>query len=432
MTSLPRPKPDPVRPARRVAAGEHGLRGTLTGEARELRARGRRIIDLGLGDPAAHGISAPPTVEAALRQRLDDTRGYSDEAGHLSVRAAVAEHFRTRRGLPGIGPSDVWLGNGVSELALLTLQALLDPGDEVLVPDPGYPMWSAYTGLCGGIAVPYPCTEADGWRPDLDVLTRLAGPRTRALVVINPVNPTGAVWPPETLGELAGVARAHGLVLFSDEIYDGIRYVPGPHVPLAALAPDLLCLTFGGLSKFCRVPGLRAGWVVACRPPGVARAYLDALTSLAALRLSPNTAGQYAIPAALSAPALRNAAALTAPGGALHEARTAARTAMARQPGLRCSPQEGAFYAFPRLDLPAGVTADDFARRLLRERSVLVVPGGHFGTADALDAHLRLTTLAPPAETTAAFEQIGDLLDEVRSEHAEEGGATAGPASSFP
>ncbi|KIF78494.1 hypothetical protein QR77_01875, partial [Streptomyces sp. 150FB] len=380
-------------------------------------ARGRRITDLGLGDPAAHGIPAPAAVVAALSERLEDARGYSEEAGHPAARAAVAEHFRTRRGLPGVGPQDVWLGNGVSELAFLTLQSLLDPGDEVLVPDPGYPMWPAYAALCGGTPVPYPCPEANGWRPDLDALVRLASPRTRALVVVNPVNPTGAVWPPEVLGGLAAVARRRGLVLFSDEIYDGIQYVPGPHPPLAALAPDLLCLTFGGLSKLSRVPGLRAGWMVACRPPGTARSYLDALTSLAALRLSPNTVGQYAIPAALSPAALDDAAALTAPGGALHEARRAARIAMADQPGLRCAPLEGAFYAFPRLDLPAGVSADDFALRLLRTKSVLAMPGSQFGADDrSHGAHLRLTTLAPPAETTTAVERVGELLAELRAE----------------
>ncbi|MFJ9155659.1 aminotransferase class I/II-fold pyridoxal phosphate-dependent enzyme [Streptomyces griseoviridis] len=405
-----------ARPARHVAAGGHGLRGTLTSEARELRSRGRRLIDLGLGDPAAHGIPAPAAVVTALSGRLEETHAYTEEAGQPAARAAVAEYFRTRRGLPGVGPRDVWLGNGVSELAFLTLQTLLDPGDEVLVPDPGYPMWPAYVGLCGGTPVPYPCPESNGWRPDLDALARRAGPRTRALIVVNPVNPTGAVWPPEVLGGLAAVARAHGLVLFADEIYDGIHYVPGPHPPLAALAPDLLCLVFGGLSKLSRVPGLRAGWVAACRPPGTARAYLDALTSLAALRLSPNTLGQHVIPAALSPSALADAAALTAPGGALHEARRAARTAMARQEGLRCAPLDGAFYAFPRLDLPPGTGADDFALRLLREKSVLAMPGPQFAAGDhTLDTHLRLTTLAPPAETTAAVERVGELLAELRA-----------------
>ncbi|KUF13215.1 aminotransferase class I/II-fold pyridoxal phosphate-dependent enzyme [Streptomyces silvensis] len=427
MSSVVRPQSD-IRPARRVAAAErHGLRGALTDEAHELSAAGRPVIDLGLGDPAAHGIPAPPTVLATLHERVDDARSYSDEAGHLTVRTAVAEHFRTRLALPGVAPSDVRLGNGVSELALLTLQTLLDPGDEVLVPDPGYPMWSAYTSLCDGTAVPYPCPESDGWRPDLDAVSRLAGPRTRALVVINPVNPTGAVWSAETLEGLAAVARAHGLVLFSDEIYDGIRFVPGPHVPLAAHAPDLLCLTFGGLSKFSRLPGLRAGWVVASHPPGVGRAYLDAVASLAALRLSPNSAGQYAVPAALSAPALRDAAALTEPGGALHQARSAARTAMARQPRLRCTPQDGTFYVFPRLDLPAGTTATDFARRLLREKSVLAMPGEQFGHDGALSTHLRLTTLAPPAQTASAIERIGDLLTEMWTEPTGKGAATARP-----
>ncbi|WP_217196721.1 aminotransferase class I/II-fold pyridoxal phosphate-dependent enzyme [Streptomyces buecherae] len=430
MTSVVRPGRD-ARPARRVAAaGRHGLRGTLTDEARELSVDGRPIIDLGLGDPAAHGIPAPPSVLTALHERIDDARGYSDAAGHLTARTAVAEHFRTRLALPRITPSDVRLGNGVSELALLTLQALLDPGDEVLVPDPGYPMWAAYTSLCAGSVVPYPCPEANGWRPDLDSLSRLAGPRTRALVVINPVNPTGAVWPPETLDGLVAVARRHGLVLFSDEIYDGIRFVPDPHVPLAALAPDLLCLTFGGLSKLSRLPGLRAGWVVASHPPGVGRAYLAAVASLAALRLGPNSVGQYAIPAALSAPALRDAAALTEPGGALHQSRSAAHTAIDRQPGLRCAPQDGTFYAFPRLDLPPGTTTNEFARRLLREKSVLAMPGQQFGSHSDLSTYLRLTTLAPPTQTTSAIERIGDLLAELWTDHTGRSEATARPKRS--
>ncbi|MFC9856316.1 MULTISPECIES: aminotransferase class I/II-fold pyridoxal phosphate-dependent enzyme [unclassified Streptomyces] len=390
-------------PSRAARATHYDLRGPLVRRAEELRAQGRPIIDLNLGDPAAHGLGAPEPVVRAVRDALSTAESYSGERGTEEAREAVAEHYRCRRGLSGVTARDTFLGNGVSELASLTLQALLDPGDEVLVPAPGYPVWAAFVTLNGGTPVPYRCDESDGWLPDITDLSVRAGPRTHAVVAINPNNPTGAVWPTETLRGMASVARHHGLAVLSDEI----RYTRVPHMPLASLAPDLLCLTFGGLSKFCRLPGYRAGWMVATRPAGYGDAYLRTLTRLASLRLCPNVPAQSAVPPALSDASLTDISRKTAPGGALRWRRDAVYEALAGHPRIHCLKPEGAFYLYLSLRTP--LTDEKFASGLLETRSVLVTPGSGLGQPD--NSHVRLAALAPPSELRVAARRITGFLD---------------------
>ncbi|MDJ1135656.1 aminotransferase class I/II-fold pyridoxal phosphate-dependent enzyme [Streptomyces iconiensis] len=406
--------PRPSVTARRLAPG---LRGPLMKLAARLRAEGRELIDLNLGDPAAHGLDPPDHVVGAVRERLGEAGGYTPETGTGEARTAVAEHFRDRRGISWATPRDVCLGNGVSELATLTTQALLDPGDQVLVPSPGYPLWRACVGLTGAVPVPYPCREDEAWTPDPGELAARVGPRTRAIVVINPGNPTGAVWPPRTLEEIAAVARAHDLVLFADEVYDEVRYGTEPFVPLATFAPDLLCLSFGGLSKFCRLPGYRVGWVLLSRPPGMGEAYRDTLAELCSLRLCPNATGQLAVPPALSATTRAGVRRVTAPDGALTLRRNTAYQALTQLPGVSCALPQGAFYAYPRLPLPARLRTEEFAEALLRRESVLVAPGSVFAPSDDHPGgppHIRLTTLAEPSELAEGIRRMDRLLTEFR------------------
>src|SRR5881227_3837721 len=249
-----------------------------------LEAEGHRILRLNIGNPAPFGFDAPDEIVADMARSLTHAQGYSESKGILPARRAVVQYHQTK-GIDGIDVEDVWLGNGVSELITMTLQALLNNGDEVLIPAPDYPLWTAITTLCGGRPVHYLCDESADWLPDLDDIAAKVSPRTKAIVVINPNNPTGAVYPRATLEAIVDVARRHGLVLFSDEIYDQILYDDTEHVATGALAPDVFCLTFNGLSKAYRVAGFRAGWMVASGPRQHAASYVEGLTLLANMRL---------------------------------------------------------------------------------------------------------------------------------------------------
>ena len=397
-------------PARVVRRLGQGTRGPLVELARQLRDSGHEIIDLSLGDPAAHGLTAPDSVLREVRAHLGEAGAYTSETGTWEARTAVAEHYRDRRGITGAKPPDICVGNGVSELAALTTQVLLDPGDQVLVPAPGYPLWQDCVTLTGAVPVPYPCREDRGWLPDLEELADLVGPRTRALVVINPGNPTGALWPAGILERVAALARTNGLALLADEIYDEIRFDSAPFTPLATLAPDLLCLTFGGLSKFCRLPGFRAGWVLASGPREWTDPFLTALRRLAALRLCPNSPAQHAVPPALSSSTIAGVGRVTAADGSLTARRDTAHQALMGLDGVSCALPEAAFYAYPRLPLAPQETVADFAEKLLRDASVLVSPGSVFDGAD--DVHIRLTTLPHPSELAEGIARIGALLGE--------------------
>lgn len=390
-----------IQSSNRMSALSYELRGHLPRLADKLERQGHDVIRLHLGDPAAHGIPAPAVVLDAVRHNLSHAHGYSPTQGLVQARAAVAAHYRDQ-GIRGLDEDDIYLGNGVSELALLALQALLNPGDEVLLPTPGYPLWAAAVNLVGGTPVHYRCDEQAGWLPDPAELHALVSPRTVAVVVNTPHNPTGAVWPASALDAVADLAHRHQLLVMSDEIYAHILY-GAQHTAMASRAPDLPCLTFGGLSKSCCIPGLRAGWVAVSGPRSATHAYRKALTLIASLRLCPNTPAQHAI-----VPALHHVKQiedhLTGPGGALRQRHDAAWEALSSIEEIACTRPGGAFYLFARINSPSALSDSDFAEKLLRDHGVLVAPGStfhHRGTG-----HLRISTLAPPEELKEALHRL--------------------------
>ncbi len=398
----------------RQASRLHGvcyeIRGPVIEQANALEAAGHSVLRLNIGNPAAFGFEAPEAVVRDMTRHLTAAHGYSDARGILPARQAVADYYARR--LPGpVSVADVYLGNGVSELAGMTIQALVDAGDEVLIPSPDYPLWTAVTRLAGGTAVHYACDEPAGWLPDLDdIEARITG-RTRAIVVINPNNPTGAVYPPEVLEGIAGLARRHHLMILADEIYDKILYDRAVHHHIAAIAPDVLCLTFGGLSKSHRVAGFRAGWLVVTGPRRRARDYLEGLTMLAGMRLCPGVPAQHAIPAALADDSLDK---LLVPGGRLLEQRDRAWAALNEIPGVSCVRPQGAIYAFPRIDLSVHPIHDDerFVLDLLLQEKIHIVQGTGFSWPRP--DHLRIVTLPEADELEAAIRRIGRFLDSYR------------------
>lgn len=372
----------------------YDVRGPVLDEAMRLEQEGHRILKLNIGNPAAFGFEAPEEILRDVIRNLPTAQGYSDSKGIFSARKAVAQHYQ-QLGLDTVDVDDVYLGNGVSELIGLSLQALLNDGDEVLVPAPDYPLWTAMVTLCGGRAVHYLCDEQSGWYPDVKDMATKVTDRTRAVVVINPNNPTGAVYPREVLTEVAEMARQHDLVLFSDEIYDKILYDDAVHTPLALLAPDLLCLTFSGLSKAYRVAGFRSGWLVACGATQHARSYIEGLNVLTNMRLCANVPAQHAVQTALGGH--QSIKDLVLPGGRLLEQRDAAWELLSAIPGVSCVKPRGALYVFPRLDPAMYPISDDerFVLDLLRQEKLLVVQGTGFNWPRP--DHLRIVTL-PPVE----------------------------------
>jgi len=315
-------------------------------------------------------------------------------------------------GFPRLDPDDVFLGNGVSELITMTMQALLDEGDEVLIPAPDYPLWTAMTSLAGGTPVHYLCDEENGWQPDLEDIRSKVTPRTKAIVVINPNNPTGAVYSKAVHEDIVGIARENSLLLLADEIYDRILFDDAVHIPLATLAPDLLCLTFNGLSKTYRVAGYRSGWLAITGPKEHAKGFLEGINLLASTRLCPNVPAQHAVQAALSG--VQSIDALIAPAGRLHEQRDAAWEGLEAIPGVSCHRAQGALYAFPRLDPNVHEIRDDakLVYDLLVSEHVLLVQGTGFNwpTPD----HLRIVTLPEARVLTDAIERLGNFLSSYR------------------
>ncbi|MFF7992854.1 pyridoxal phosphate-dependent aminotransferase [Kitasatospora xanthocidica] len=385
----------------------YDIRGPVLDEAMRLEEQGHRILKLNTGNPATFGFEAPPEILQDILRNLSTAHGYGDSKGLLSARRAVVMHYEDR-GLHGLSVDDVFLGNGVSELIQLAMTALLDDGDEVLVPAPDYPLWTASVSLAGGTAVHYRCDEQSEWYPDLADIEAKVTDRTRAIVVINPNNPTGAVYPREVLEGIAGIARRHDLVVYADEIYDKILYDDAEHVPLATLAPDLLCVTFNGLSKAYRVAGFRSGWMVLSGDRSRARSYIEGLTVLASMRLCANMPAQHAVAAALGGrQSIRD---LVLPGGRLLASRDAAYELLNQIPGVSCVKPKGALYAFPRLDPKVHKIKDDarMVLDLLRSQRILLVQGTGFNWPEP--DHFRLVTLPRAEEITDAVTRIGDFL----------------------
>ena len=397
-----------LRQSRKLENVCYDIRGPVLEEAKRLEEEGRRIIKLNIGNPAPFGFEAPEEILVDVIRNLPNAQGYSDSQGLLSARTAIVQHYQAR-GMDVENVDDVWLGNGVSELITISLQALLDNGDEVLVPAPDYPLWTAATCLAGGRPVHYLCDESNGWQPNLDDMRAKITPQTKAIVVINPNNPTGAVYPEGVLREIAAMAREHGLVIMADEIYDKILYDDAVHIPFAKIAPDVFTLTFNGLSKAYRLAGFRSGWMMVTGPKLHATSYLEGITILANMRLCANVPAQHAVQIALGGRQSIND--LVLPGGRLHEQRDAAITALGKIPGVSCVVPKGALYVFPRLDPEVYPIKDDqqFVLDLLREKHVLVVQGSGFNWPDP--DHLRIVTLPRADDLTEAIGRIADFLD---------------------
>ncbi|MFI8082457.1 pyridoxal phosphate-dependent aminotransferase [Kitasatospora sp. NPDC086009] len=385
----------------------YDIRGPVLDEAMRLEEQGHRILKLNTGNPAVFGFDAPPEILQDILRNLSSAHGYGDSKGLLAARRAVVMHYE-ERGLHGLTVEDVFLGNGVSELIQLAMTALLDDGDEVLVPAPDYPLWTASVSLAGGTAVHYRCDEQSEWYPDLADIEAKVTDRTRAIVVINPNNPTGAVYPREVLEGLVEIGRRHKLVVYADEIYDKILYDDAEHVPLATLAPDLFCVTFNGLSKAYRVAGFRSGWMVLSGDRQRARSYIEGLTVLASMRLCANMPAQHAVAAALGG--RQSIKDLVLPGGRLLESRDAAYRLLNEIPGVSCVKPKGALYAFPRLDPKVYKIKDDaqMVLDLLRAERILLVQGTGFNWPEP--DHFRLVTLPRAEEITDAVTRIGDFL----------------------
>jgi alanine-synthesizing transaminase len=388
------------------------IRGQALVEADRLESEGHTILKLNTGNPAVFGFEAPFQIVRDMIEAVPHAHGYSDSRGIMSARRAVVYRYEQDPTFPPFGPDDVYLGNGVSELITMVMQALLDEGDEVLIPAPDYPLWTAMTSLGGGTPVHYLADEQNGWQPDLDDIRAKVGPRTKAIVVINPNNPTGAVYSREVLEGIADIARENSLLVLSDEIYDRILFDGARHIPMATVAPDLLVLTFNGLSKTYRVAGYRSGWLVITGPKAHAAGFLEGITLLASTRLCPNVPAQHAVQAALSG--VQSIDALIAPTGRLHEQRDAAWEGLEAIPGVSCVKPQGALYAFPRLDPEVYEIRDDaqFIYDFLVSEHVLLVQGTGFNwpTPD----HVRIVTLPEARVLSEAIERLGNFLSSYR------------------
>ncbi|GCD98775.1 aminotransferase [Embleya hyalina] len=405
-----RPMPE-LRQSGKLADVCYDIRGPVLDEAKRLEDEGHRILKLNIGNPAPFGFEAPDEILHDMIRSLPAAQGYSDSKGVLSARRAVVQHYQTR-GIEGVDVDDVYLGNGVSELIVMALQALLNNGDEVLVPMPDYPLWTAAVSLSGGTPVHYLCDEGADWYPDLDDIAAKITDRTRAIVVINPNNPTGSVYPKPILEGIVDLARRHGLLLLADEIYDKILYDDAVHIPLASLAPDLLCLTFNGLSKAYRVAGFRSGWLMLSGPKRHATSYIEGLNILANMRLCANVPSQHAIATALGGYQSIND--LILPGGRLHAQRDAAYEALTSIPGVTCVKPKGALYAFPRIDPDVCKIVDDekFVFDLLQSQRILVVQGTGFNWHQP--DHFRVVTLPQVEDLTDAITRIGEFIGSYR------------------
>ena len=387
------------------------IRGPVPAEAARMEAEGHKILKLNIGNPAPFGFEAPDEILVDMIRNLPTAQGYSDSKGIVPARRAVAQYYQTT-GMPGMGLDDIYLGNGVSELIQMTCQALVDDGDEVLVPAPDYPLWTASVALAGGRAVHYRCDEEQQWWPDVSDIADKVTPRTKAIVVINPNNPTGAVYPEHVLREIVEVARKHGLMILADEIYDKILYDDAVHTHIAKLAPDLLTITFNGLSKAYRVAGFRAGWMALCGPKEHAASFIEGLDVLSNMRLCPNVPAQHVVATALGG--YQSVNELLLPGGRLREQRDVAYEGLSAIDGVSVVKASGALYMFPRIDREMYRLEDDeqFAYDLLRSKKLLVNHGTGFNYPEP--DHLRLVTL-PQADVLAdAVDRIADHLASIR------------------
>lgn len=384
------------------------IRGPVTALAEKMELDGHTILKLNTGNPAIFGFEAPDVIMRDMIAALSTSQGYSTSKGIIPARRAIVTRYEVIPGFPAFDVDDVYLGNGVSELIMMTMQALLDNGDEVLIPMPDYPLWTAATSLSGGTPVHYLCDEDDDWNPSIEDIRSKITEKTKAIVVINPNNPTGAVYSPEVLRNIVQVAREHDLLILADEIYDRILYDGAVHTSIAALAPDLLCITYNGLSKAYRVAGYRAGWMVITGPKHYARGFIEGIDLLSGTRLCSNVPAQHAIQVALGG--RQSIYDLTAEGGRLLEQRNVAWEKLNQIPGVSCVKPMGALYAFPKIDLDYYDIHDDaqLMLDLLRAEKILMVQGTGFNWPKP--DHFRVVTLPWAADLAVAMDRLGNFL----------------------
>ena len=404
----------PITKSAKLAKVGYDIRGPVLDKARQMEDEGHKIIKLNIGNIAAFGLEPPDEIVQDMIRNVPHAAGYTDSKGLFAPRKAVV-HYTQEKQVAGVTVDDVYLGNGASELIAISMNALLDAGDEVLIPSPDYPLYTAVVSLSGGTPVHYRCDEGSGWLPDLDDIRSCVTPNTKAIVVINPNNPTGALYPDDILQGIVEIARQHQLIVFADEIYDKTLYDGHSHTSIASLADDVLFVTFNGLSKNYRSCGYRAGWMVVSGDKRHAKDYIEGLNMLVSMRLCANTPGQLAIQTALGG--YQSIKDLVAPSGRLCRQRDLAYALLSQIPGVSVVKPKAALYMFPRLDPKLYPIEDDqqFAYELLAEEKVLIVQGSGFNVPD--NEHLRIVFLPNSDDLTEAIERIARFLGHYRRRH---------------
>lgn len=402
---------DPIVKSSKLDGVCYDIRGPVLSEAKRLEEEGHRIIKLNIGNPAPFDLNAPEEIVQDVIHNLPSASGYCDSKGLFSARKAVMQYCQQKQ-IDGVTIEDIFLGNGVSELIVMAMQALLNNGDEVLIPAPDYPLWTAAVRLSGGTPVHYLSDEQSDWYPDLDDIRRKITDKTKALVIINPNNPTGAVYPKEVLEELVEIARQNKLIVFSDEIYDKVIYDGVSHTSTASLADDLVFITMNGLSKSYRVAGYRSGWMIISGNMRLARSYIEGLEMLASMRLCANVPSQHAIQTALGG--YQSIKDLTKPGGRLCRQRDMAWRMLNDIPGISCVKPKGAMYVFPKLDRSMYPVEDDqdLILELLTQEKVLVVQGTAFNWPDP--DHMRIVFLPREEDLSESIHRLGHFLERYR------------------
>jgi alanine-synthesizing transaminase len=385
----------------------YDIRGPVAHAAKKMEEDGHRILKLNIGNPKPFGLDAPEEIIQDVILNLPDSEGYCDSKGLFSARKAVMQYSQ-QKGIKDVGIEDIILGNGVSELIVMSMQGLLNTGDEVLIPSPDYPLWTGAVSLAGGTPIHYHCDEQSSWFPDMDDIRKKVNKNTKALVLINPNNPTGAVYPDEVLLELIQIARENGLIIFSDEIYDKILFDGATHTSTASLADDLLFITFNGLSKNYRLAGFRAGWMIVSGAKHKAKDYIEGLEMLASMRLCANVPSQHAIQTSLGG--YQSIDDLVAPGGRIYEQRNIAYDALNSIPGISCTKPMGALYCFPKIDIKKFNIHNDerMVLDLLEQQKILVVHGTAFNWSQP--DHFRVVFLPRPEDLNLALDKMGQFF----------------------
>ncbi len=404
----------PIQKSKKLADVCYDIRGPVLEKAREMEEEGQKIIKLNIGNLAPFGFDPPDEIVRDMIRNMGNSAGYTDSKGLFAPRKAIMQYTQEKK-IAGVTIEDIYIGNGASELIVMSMNALLDAGDEVLVPAPDYPLWTAAVSLSGGTPVHYLCDEQSEWNPDIEDIKKKITPRTKAIVVINPNNPTGALYPVEILQQIVDLARKHELIVFADEIYDKVLYDGATHTSMASLADDVMFITMNGLSKNYRSCGYRSGWMVVSGDKRHAKDYIEGLNMLASMRLCSNVPGQYAIQTALGGYQSIND--LVAPGGRLYEQRELAHRLLTQIPGVTCVKPKAALYMFPRLDPRVYPIKDDkqFAYDLLEAEKVLVVQGSGFNWPEP--DHFRVVFLPNVHDLTDAIGRLARFLESCRKRY---------------